>query len=81
MGSKPRGILSDYKLIDVSTFMLGHSNDALGNGIREVDIFNVQPIKSGNSTYLDSTIWAHMYLTLKVKRCLPYFSTPGKQIM
>jgi len=81
MGSKPRGILSDYKSIDVSTFMLGHSNDALGNGIREVDIFNTQPIKSGNSTYLDSTIWAHMYLTLKVKRCLPYFSTPGKQIM
>lgn len=81
MGSKPRGILSDYQSIDVAGFMLGHSNEALGNGIREVDIFNVQPIKSGNSTYLDSTIWAHMYLTLKVKRCLPYFSTPGKQIM
>jgi len=81
MGSKPRGILSDYQSIDVAGFMLGHSNEALGNGIREVDIFNAQPIKSGNSTYLDSTIWAHMYLTLKVKRCLPYFSTPGKQIM
>ena len=81
MGSKPRGILSDYQNIDVAGFMLGHSNEALGNGIREVDIFNVQPIKSGNSSYLDSTIWAHIYLTLKVKRCLPYFSTPGKQIM
>jgi len=81
MGSKPRGILSDYQNIDVAGFMLGHSNEALGNGIREVDIFNVQPIKSGNSTYLDSTIWAHIYLTLKVQRCLPYFSTPGKQIM
>jgi len=81
MGWKPRGILSDYTAIDVSSTMIGASYTPTANGIREVDIFNVQPIKSGNSTYLDSTIWAHMYLTLKVKRCLPYFSIPGKQIM
>jgi hypothetical protein len=81
MGWKPRGILSDYATIDVGSTMLGASYTPGANGIREVDIFNKQPIKSGNSTYLDSTIWAHMYLTLKVKRCLPYFSTPGKQIM
>ncbi|AXH74808.1 MAG: major capsid protein [Microviridae sp.] len=70
-----------YETIDVSTVMLGVSNVQIGNGIREVDIFNQLPIKDGNSTYLDSTIYAHMYFTLKVKRCLPYFSTPGKMII
>jgi len=72
---------TDYPDIDVSSVMVGSSTEGLGNGIREVDIFNTQPIKSGNSTYVDSTIWAHMYFTLKVQRCLPYFSTPGKMIM
>lgn len=70
-----------YEKIDVSTVMLGASNVQIGNGIRESDIFNILPIKDGNSTYVDATIYAHMYFTLKVKRCLPYFSTPGKMIM
>jgi len=71
----------EYETIDVSTVMLGASNSVIGNGIREVDIFNQLPIKDGVSTYLDATIYAHMYFTLKVKRCLPYFSTPGKMII
>jgi len=70
-----------FQTIDCSTIMIGASNEQINNGIRESDIFNTQPIKDGNSTYLDSTIWAHMYFTLKVKRCLPYFSTPGKMII
>lgn len=72
---------AEYSLIDIGTTLIGASNIKINNGIRESDIFNIQPIKDGNSTYLDSTIWAHMYFTLKVKRCLPYFSTPGKIIM
>lgn len=70
-----------YETINVSTVMLGASNVQINNGIRESDIFNQLPVKSGNSTYTDSTIYAHMYFTLKVKRCLPYFSTPGKMII
>lgn len=71
---------AEYETVDCSTVMVGISTPAIGDGIRERDIFNIQPIKDGTSTYVDSTIWAHMYFTLKVKRCLPYFSTPGKMI-
>jgi len=81
MGQILSGEETDYTSIDVSTVMVGASQVPIANGIREVDIFNLQPIKDGVSNYVDSTVWAHMYFTLKVKRCLPYFSTPGKMIM
>lgn len=73
--------LTDYEKIDIGTIILGASQAPIANGIREADIFNQLPVKDGVSTYLDATIYAHMYFTLKVKRCLPYFSTPGKMII
>lgn len=81
MGQILSGDYLNYPNIGIPGILVGQSNSATGDGIREADIFNQQPIKSGVSTYVDSTIWAHIYLTLKVKRCLPYFSTPGKMIL
>jgi len=72
---------TDYPGVTIGDTLLGISYQGRGEGIREADIFNLQPIKDGNSTYVDSTIWAHMYFSLKVKRALPYFSTPGKMIL
>lgn len=81
MGQIISGDYLNYPNIGIPGILVGQSNSATGDGIREADIFNEQPVKSGVSTYTDGTIYAHMYFTLKVKRCLPYFSTPGKMIL
>lgn len=79
MGQRLSTVEADYDEIDCGQLILGASYPTT-NGIREADIFNIQPIKEGASTYVDSTIYAHLYFDLFVKRSLPYFSTPGKQI-
>lgn len=80
MGQILRPVEADYDEITAGRILVGSSYPT-SDGIREADIFNSLPIKSGNSVYTDATIFAHMYITLKVKRALPYFSTPGKMIM
>lgn len=79
MGQRLDVVEADYDEVNTGRLILGTSYK-LSNGIREIDVFNKLPIKQGNSTYVDSTIYAHFYLTIKVNRCLPFFSTPGKQI-
>lgn len=79
MGQKLTGVEEDYDEITAGRLLVASSYPT-SNGLREADIFNSLPIKSGASLYTDATIFAHMYFDIKVERCLPYFSTPGKQI-
>lgn len=77
MGQRIDVVEADYDKVGAGKILVGASY-ANNNGIREVDIFSSLPIKVGNSTYIDATMFCHFWLGIKVQRCLPFFSTPGK---
>lgn len=79
MGQNLSGTEGDYESISAGKILVGAASK-FSNGIRESDVFDKLPIKNSESTYVDATLFCHFWLGIKVQRCLPFFSTPGKII-